>query len=317
MAGPTLPPGTLPPGTIPPGTIPGGEGGTPITGTLAATSTGVDVAAFAGDVLIDGTFALTEVGTDFALFGGDTLTQGTFAAAESGADVAAFAGDVLIDGVLFVTEAPDIVAIVGTIAVNGTLAAIEANVDVAVFYESPPPIPTPEPPPEPHPPVDQGTGGVIPSSRPFYPSSLPRPLQNGYGMNHVSPLMRTGLASGRAKQRRIFTEVPTVVNCTWLFTHAQAAAFEVWFRGKISDGAAWFYIEIQTPIGVGNYEARFSGMYEGPRLVGGRYWEFSAELETRHRTVMPPEWGLYGVDFVAYMDIIDMALNREWPEIIE
>lgn len=147
-----------------------------------------------------------------------------------------------------------------------------------------------------------------------YPAGLPRPQQNGYALQHVSPLMRTQMASGRARQRRIFTSVPTMVSCSWLLTKPQAQAFEAWFRGGITDGAEWFDVEIESPIGLRPYTARFTGMYNGPVLTGGRYWEISAELELRDRAVLAPEWGIYGLDLILGQDIIDFAINREWPE---
>ncbi len=147
-----------------------------------------------------------------------------------------------------------------------------------------------------------------------YPSSLPRPLQDGYGLQTISPLMRTEMASGRARQRRLFTGVPTMARCTWLLTHVEAQAFEAWYRNGITDGAEWFDVEIQTPLGVQPYTARFTGIYQGPRLVGGRYWEISGELELRERPVLAAPWGEIGVDLLLDQSIIDLAMNREWAE---
>ncbi|MBX8998394.1 hypothetical protein HCH17_06730 [Klebsiella aerogenes] len=38
---------------------------------------------------------------------------------------------------------------------------------------------------------------------------LPMPLQEGYGFQPVSPLKRTQLTTGRARQRRAYTSTPT------------------------------------------------------------------------------------------------------------
>jgi hypothetical protein len=44
----------------------------------------------------------------------------------------------------------------------------------------------------------------------YYPhDSLPMPLQDGYGFQPVSPLKRTQLTTGRARQRRAYTSTPT------------------------------------------------------------------------------------------------------------
>lgn len=160
-----------------------------------------------------------------------------------------------------------------------------------------------------------GTGSdVTTTDLPAFPSGLPCPLQTGYGLQHVSPLLRSEMVSGRARQRRIFTSVPTIVSVQWLFSHPQAQAFEAWFRSMISDGAAWFSVTLRTPLGYKPYTARFTSIYQGPRLVAGRYWEVVAELELEERAVLPPPWGEFGVDLIMLQDLIDLALNQEWPE---
>lgn len=128
------------------------------TGTLAATESGADTAALAGDVLIDGSLAATESGGDTAALAGDVLIAGTFAATESGADVAAIqgtaqqvstgslaatesgadtasiAGTVLVEGALAATESgSDTAAIAGDVPVSGTLAATESGTDTAAL----------------------------------------------------------------------------------------------------------------------------------------------------------------------------------------
>ncbi len=143
---------------------------------------------------------------------------------------------------------------------------------------------------------------------------LPMPLQEGYGFTPVSPLMRTEMQSGRAKQRRRY-KTPTEVPVAWVFkTDAQAQLFESWYADAIADGALWFEMTLQTPQGVLPYKCRFIEIYDGPLLVGGRYWRFTATLELWERPVLKGGWGLYYPDAVRYMDIIDLALNQKWPE---
>lgn len=143
---------------------------------------------------------------------------------------------------------------------------------------------------------------------------LPLPLQDGYGFKPVSPLLRTQLSSGRARQRRQYTSTPTQASVTWMFTtDAQAQLFEAWYRDIISDGAAWFLMRLQTPLGVESYKCRFTDIYDGPVLVAPIYWRFSATLELWERPLLPPGWAEFPY-FVVNHDIIDLALNREWPE---
>jgi hypothetical protein len=146
-----------------------------------------------------------------------------------------------------------------------------------------------------------------------YPSSLPTPLRLGYGMNHASPMMRTELQSGRARQRRTYTSVPTIVDVSWLMSKAQAQIFEAWFKFTVMDGAEWFDCKLRTPLGLGEYYCRFAEMYSGPELVGIEMWKFTAKLEIKDRQTLNADWSILPT-FIDGMDIFDLAMNREWPE---
>lgn len=147
-----------------------------------------------------------------------------------------------------------------------------------------------------------------------YPDGLPTPARAGYAIQHTSPFMRTEMTTGRARQRRTFTSVPSTAQLSWLLTNAQAQVFEAWFRDSITDGADWFNITLTTPVGkLAPYECRFAAMYDGPALVGLDHWRFTAEVEMRERPVLPRGWGDFP-EFIMGSDIIDQALNREWPE---
>src|SRR5690606_10874895 len=130
--------------------------------------------------------------------------------------------------------------------------------------------------------------GVMITTPINYPSSLPCPVRQGYQTRHVQPFLRTEMVSGRAKQRRRFTSVPSIESVTWIFkSQAQAAAFEAWFRDSLSDGAEWFNCPLKTPIGATNYVCRFTDMYTGPDLIGVCAWRVTAELELWERPLMP------------------------------
>ncbi|RKT75617.1 hypothetical protein BJ925_3673 [Rahnella aquatilis] len=147
-----------------------------------------------------------------------------------------------------------------------------------------------------------------------YPDDyLPMPIQEGYALKPVSPLLRTDLTSGRARQRRLYTSTPSQAQVSWLFLESEAQLFEVWFRDAISDGAAWFNANLRSPLGVESYVCRFVDIYDGPIITGGKYWEFTATLELWERPILPPEWVDFP-DFIINSDIIDLAMNREWPE---
>lgn len=103
-----------------------------------------------------------------------------------------------------------------------------------------------------------------------YPNDyLPIPLQEGFGLKPVSPLLRTELTSGRARQRRLYTSTPTQASVAWLFTDPESQLFEAWFRDTIKDGADWFNMPLRSPLGIIDmYVCRFVDIYEGPTIEG-------------------------------------------------
>jgi len=149
----------------------------------------------------------------------------------------------------------------------------------------------------------------------YYPHDyLPMPQQDGYGFKPVSPLKRTELITGRARQRRAYTSTPTQASIDWFMeTDAQAMLFEAWYHETITDGVDWFYMRLQTPLGVEFYKCRFTDIYQGPTLVAPIYWRFTATLELWKRPLLPDGWAEFP-DFVVNSSILDIAVNREWPE---
>ncbi|HAT3749166.1 TPA: hypothetical protein I8622_002142 [Klebsiella oxytoca] len=147
-----------------------------------------------------------------------------------------------------------------------------------------------------------------------YPSdALPCPLKENFGLKPVSPLKRTQMVTGRTRQRRAYTSVPTETDIAWIFTDAQGQAFEAWYRDVISDGAAWFNMPLLTPVGQRDYVCRFKDIYEGPTPEGGMFWRYTATLELWERPLVPPPWGNYP-EWIAGSSLLDIALNREWPK---
>lgn len=147
-----------------------------------------------------------------------------------------------------------------------------------------------------------------------FPAGLPCPLREGYGINHVQPFSRTPMASGRSRQRRQFTSVPSMVKVAWLFRSNQAARFEAWFRDTIHDGVDWFNCDLKTPLGYESYVCRFTEMYEGPLPVATDSWRVSAVLELWERPLVPRDWNALLPDYILGSDIFDRAMNQRWPE---
>lgn len=139
-------------------------------------------------------------------------------------------------------------------------------------------------------------------------------LRAEYDINHVQPFARTGMVTGRARQRRTFTSVPSMVNASMIVSGSEAQFFEAWFKYDIDDGGKWFNATLKTPLGVRPYVCRFTEMYSGPTLTGRDRWRFDLKLEIRERPILDENWYRYGEEFIIDASIIDIALNREWPE---
>lgn len=149
-----------------------------------------------------------------------------------------------------------------------------------------------------------------------FPSQLPLPSREGYQLRHVDPMVRTRLASGRARQRRRFTSVPTEIPVSWVFTNLEMRLFEIWYKDDaenlgIEDGTLWFTTKLQTPLGIMDYRARFTGIYRA-ELVGVDYWRVTAELEMYERQTLP-KGSLLFPDYILHPDILDVAMNELWP----
>lgn len=148
---------------------------------------------------------------------------------------------------------------------------------------------------------------------PTYPNGIPRGLHSGRSYQLVNPLQRTELTSGRARQRRRFTDVPSAVQVQWLFTSLEGRVFEAWWRDALLDGSLWFECPLDSPLGYELYTVRFTGAYTGPSRVGPSLWSYSAELELQKRPVMDDGWGEFP-EFVLESSIIDYAVSQKWPE---
>lgn len=146
-----------------------------------------------------------------------------------------------------------------------------------------------------------------------YPDYLPVPLQQGHRVQTVSPLIRSQLATGRARQRRAYTSVPQTVTVEWVMTTGQSRLFEAWFRWAINDGADWREMPVKTSFGCQREMVRFTDVYEGPIMVNAFRMRYRAEVEIFERRTLTAE-DLEFPDPILYSDIIDIALNREWPE---
>lgn len=142
-----------------------------------------------------------------------------------------------------------------------------------------------------------------------FPSALPLPLRSGYGLTPENNIIRTEMVSGRARQRVAYTSVPTYGELSWIFAAVQAQAFEA-FAAQV--GGDWFSIRLKAPTGLYAMECRFTETPKGPELIGRDLWGYKVRAELKDRPMLDPSYGLTP-QLVVMQDILDVALNQEWP----
>lgn len=146
-----------------------------------------------------------------------------------------------------------------------------------------------------------------------YPAQLPPPLQESYGLSTVDPMRATPMVTGRTRYRVIHSYVPTTIQATFNFDEAEASFFDSWYARTLNNGTEWFECPLKTPVGFKAYEAHFKGIPSGPELVQVNRWRYTCALELRERPLIPPGWELVPELWFG-KNIIDMAINREWPK---
>ena len=119
----------------------------------------------------------------------------------------------------------------------------------------------------------------------LWPTTLPLPSIEGYGLHPGEAILRTEMEAGPARQRRRYTQVPSRISARWVFRREQFALFEAWYRWHAKEGGEWFEINLLGGLGLVVHEARFTRPFDAqPR--SGVLWEVSSELEIRERPTL-------------------------------
>lgn len=116
-----------------------------------------------------------------------------------------------------------------------------------------------------------------------WPSTLPSPRADGYGLTPVDPVIRTDMEAGAPRARRRSAARNDRIAVAWVFTDAQMATFRTWFDdpAEAAGGANWFYLNVI--IGAGglmSMQCRFVDIWKA-QMVSGSIWNVSATLELR------------------------------------
>ena len=152
----------------------------------------------------------------------------------------------------------------------------------------------------------------------LWPPNLPLPSFQSYAINPQDGFIRTSMDGGIARQRRRFTQSPTVVSVKWIMSTELFSLFEAWYAAKIENGAQWFHMKVSSGVGIESQEVRFTQSYRARPLSDNR-WDITASLEARHITVISGlafdflEAGLSPDDLTAQASAFDTFVNSTYP----
>ena len=122
-----------------------------------------------------------------------------------------------------------------------------------------------------------------------YPKDLKLPLVSSHRLSQNSTLLRTDMASGRARQRKRFQSVPTTMGATWKLNKYQAQILEGFVTHGVNDAVNWFLMPVRTPEGLIEHEVRFKQSPLESVSFNGGFWNYSANIEIKKRQVVSEE----------------------------
>ena len=76
------------------------------------------------------------------------------------------------------------------------------------------------------------------------PWTIPRPINDGYALEPVDPVLRTDMEFGSPRTRLRTQANLDHVTLTWIFTAAEMGDFRTWWESDIARGASWFEMEL-------------------------------------------------------------------------
>lgn len=122
-----------------------------------------------------------------------------------------------------------------------------------------------------------------------YPTGLKHPLLSSTSFKQQSNILRTEMGSGRARQRKLYDSVPTIMSATWKLSRTQADIFEFFIEESLEEND-WFLMDILTPRGLIKHQVRFfKSPLENFKPLGSGKWQYQADLEIKKYTTANEE----------------------------
>ncbi len=151
-----------------------------------------------------------------------------------------------------------------------------------------------------------------------WPKSLPKPTIASYGYSPDDAVLATDLEFGPRRTRQRFTATPTSYTVRWLMTTNQLAVFEYFHKNVISQGAAYFSVELKQGAGFLPVDARFIGPFNVTGIKPELY-EVTASLQVRDRPLITAEqYFILNLDspeeFLFYESVFDELVTTDLPE---
>ena len=116
------------------------------------------------------------------------------------------------------------------------------------------------------------------------PTSIPSPLQSGYGLSVQDATVRTDMDVGAARVRRRTTSAPDTVTLSWLLDATQMAAFRTFWEGGWNFGASWVYISLRDgwSSAMTSRECRPTPATYKAAPVSATHWQVDMTVEVRN-----------------------------------
>lgn len=118
------------------------------------------------------------------------------------------------------------------------------------------------------------------------PDIIPAFLVSGYGIQYKNEVLRTVMATGRARQRVMYESVTGMSGVSFLLTNTQAQVFEMWYLYEIKS-AEWFNAFMKTPLGYSKVDCRF--ISRPSKAWNGSRWQYSMQIEVRDEQILTDE----------------------------
>ncbi len=121
------------------------------------------------------------------------------------------------------------------------------------------------------------------------------------------------MASGRARQRKRFQSVPTVMGASWKLNKVQAQVLEWFVTDLTNDAVNWFVMPVLTPQGLIEHDVRFIQSPLESCSYSGGFWSYSANIEIKKRETATQEMAVSAIlkpnSIYVFVSGVENALN--------